>query len=54
MSNRGKLTLIPRYLILYGVMILTIMDAEARDRGEDIILTKGKLIMRGGKGKGMF
>lgn len=26
--------------------------AEARDKGDDIILTKGKIIMRGGKGKG--
>lgn len=26
--------------------------AEARDKGDDIILSKGKIIMRGGKGKG--
>ena len=26
--------------------------AEARDKGDDIILAKGKIIMRGGRGKG--
>lgn len=50
-ANRvGSLCLLLNALML---MLLNQLDfAEARDKGEDIIMTKGKLIMRGGKGGG--
>lgn len=37
-------------LTMGSLMLLSLV--EARDKGDDIIMTKGKLIMRGGKGKG--
>lgn len=39
-------------VILNALMLGNLDLVEGRDKGEDIILTKGKLIMRGGKGKG--
>lgn len=40
-------------LVFLNTFLLLKFDCvEARDKGDDIIMTKGKLIMRGGKGKG--
>lgn len=41
-------------LVLHSLLLLSLLSGhvEARQRGDDIIMTKGKLIMRGGKGKG--
>lgn len=41
-------------LLLVGLILSIKLDnhVEARDKGDDIILSKGKIIMRGGKGKG--
>lgn len=36
----------------YITLIELTESVEARDKGDDIILSKGKIIMRGGKGKG--
>lgn len=41
-----------KLIIMGSLMLLSLGLVEARDKGDDIILTKGKLIMRGGKGKG--
>lgn len=44
-------------LLVVGVCLVLLSGlggSEARDKGEDIIMTKGKLIMRGGKGKGKW
>lgn len=39
-------------IVLNALTLSNIGGVAARDKGDDIILTKGKLIMRGGKGKG--
>lgn len=38
--------------VLGSYLVFNIDRIEARKEGDDIIMTKGKLIMRGGKGKG--
>lgn len=38
--------------VLNSYLVINIGQVEARKEGDDIIMTKGKLIMRGGKGKG--
>lgn len=37
--------------VLNSYLVINIGQVEARKEGDDIIMTKGKLIMRGGKGK---
>ena len=39
-------------LLIYLIKFSERSSVAARDKGDDIILTKGKIIMRGGKGKG--
>lgn len=53
--NRNKEELIKAlggFAFLIIASFVLINGVEARDKGDDIILTKGKLIMRGGKDKG--
>lgn len=40
------------FMLLAAGSLMLLNSVEAGDKGDDIILTKGKLIMRGGKGKG--
>lgn len=42
-------------IVVSSFLILQLTnDVECKDKGDDIIMTKGKLIVRGGKGKGKF
>jgi hypothetical protein len=48
------------FILFIGLLIVILNDlagdlyVEAGDKGDDIILHKGKIIMRGGKGKGKY
>ena len=54
MDNSKKDKTLLRLLLIGAILLLKLADqiVEARDKGDDIILSKGKIIMRGGKGKG--
>lgn len=57
LSNKEKKTdkLVSLTLVILGsLLIRDISGAEITKRSDDIILAKGKLIMRGGKGKGKW
>ena len=51
---------VDRFVLVIGVLVVILTEfgndlfVEAGDKGDDIILHKGKIIMRGGKGKGKF
>lgn len=54
MDNNNKDKTMLRLLLIGAILLIKLADqaVEARDKGDDIILSKGKIIMRGGKGKG--
>lgn len=52
-QNRNFKVLLFNLVVISSCLMIYIDSVEARKQeGDDIIMTKGKLIMRGGKGKG--
>lgn len=52
-QNRNFKVLLFNLVVLSSYLMICIDSVKARKQeGDDIIMTKGKLIMRGGKGKG--
>lgn len=55
LNNKEEFGQIVTLVIIFaGLLLLTGASADKHRRSDDIILAKGKLIMRGGKGKGKF